>query len=43
MPLAERVNRHEALLERVRKHDVPWRAATFLEALTQVGQASERI
>ena len=43
MPLAERVNRHEALLERVRKHDVHWWAATFLEALTQVEQASERI
>ncbi len=43
MPLAERVNRHEALLERVRKHDVHWRAATFLEALSQVEQASERI
>jgi trehalose 6-phosphate synthase len=43
MPLAERVNRHEALLERVRKHDVHWWAATFLEALPQVEQASERI
>ena len=43
MLLAERVNRHEALLERVRKHDVHWWAATFLEALTQVEQASERI
>jgi trehalose 6-phosphate synthase len=43
MPLTERVNRHEALLERVRKHDIPWWAATFLEALTRVEQASERI
>jgi trehalose 6-phosphate synthase len=43
MPLAERISRHKALLDRVRKHDVHWWAAAFLEALTQVEQTWERI
>ncbi len=36
MPLAERQERHKALLENVTLHDVRWWSRTFMEALDQV-------
>jgi trehalose 6-phosphate synthase len=33
MSLDERINRHEALLQRIRKFDVHWWSSTFLQAL----------
>jgi trehalose 6-phosphate synthase len=33
MSLDERINRHEALLRRIRKFDVHWWSSTFLRAL----------
>ncbi|MGZ7174655.1 alpha,alpha-trehalose-phosphate synthase (UDP-forming) [Burkholderia gladioli] len=42
MPLDERVRRHTALLAEIRKHDVHWWTASFLEALDDTGAARER-
>ena len=39
MPLAERVERHQALLARVREHDVHWWRRSFLQALQQAERA----
>jgi trehalose 6-phosphate synthase len=36
MPLAERIDRHSALLNRVREQDVHWWSRTFLKALAEV-------
>ncbi len=33
MPLAERQQRHRALMERIRRHDIHWWRRTFLDAL----------
>ncbi len=41
MPLAERVERHRALLTRVREFDVHWWRYSFLEALEQAERAAE--
>jgi trehalose 6-phosphate synthase len=35
MPLDERINRHEALLSRIRKFDIRWWSSSFLRALKQ--------
>ncbi|HEV3422722.1 MAG TPA: alpha,alpha-trehalose-phosphate synthase (UDP-forming) [Paraburkholderia sp.] len=40
MSLEERINRHEALLGRIRRFDVHWWASTFLQALEESGQAA---
>lgn len=40
MPLDERIQRHEALLSRIRKFDVHWWCASFLAALEHVEQAA---
>jgi trehalose 6-phosphate synthase len=36
MPLDERIERHEALLSRIRKFDIRWWSSSFLQALKQV-------
>jgi trehalose 6-phosphate synthase len=36
MPLDERINRHKALLDRIRKFDVLWWSSSFLRALHEV-------
>ena len=41
MPLAERRARHEALLERVQRHDVHWWRSSFLRALENAERAPE--
>ncbi|PRG56523.1 alpha,alpha-trehalose-phosphate synthase, partial [Burkholderia gladioli] len=41
-PLDERVRRHTALLAEIRKHDVHWWTASFLDALDETGAARER-
>ncbi|MEA3098909.1 trehalose-6-phosphate synthase, partial [Caballeronia mineralivorans] len=38
MPLEERIQRHEALMSRIRKHDVHWWCSSFLHALKHVEQ-----
>jgi trehalose 6-phosphate synthase len=38
MPLEERIQRHEALMSRIRKHDVHWWCSSFLHALRHVEQ-----
>ena len=38
MPLEERIQRHEALMSRIRKHDVHWWSSSFLLALKHVEQ-----
>jgi trehalose 6-phosphate synthase len=38
MPLEERIQRHEALMSRIRKHDVHWWSSSFLNALKHVEQ-----
>jgi trehalose 6-phosphate synthase len=38
MPLEERIQRHEALMSRIRKHDVHWWCSSFLQALKHVEQ-----
>ncbi|WP_186057823.1 alpha,alpha-trehalose-phosphate synthase (UDP-forming), partial [Burkholderia gladioli] len=42
MPLDERVRRHTALLAEIRKHDVHWWTASFLDALDETGATRER-
>jgi trehalose 6-phosphate synthase len=37
MSLDERINRHEALLQRIRKFDVHWWSSTFLQTLENCG------
>jgi trehalose 6-phosphate synthase len=37
MSLDERINRHDALLQRIRKFDVHWWSSTFLQALEDCG------
>jgi len=38
MPLEERIQRHEALISRIRKHDEHWWSSSFLHALKHVEQ-----
>jgi trehalose 6-phosphate synthase len=38
MPLEERIQRHEALMSRIRKHDVHWWSSSFLHGLKHVEQ-----
>jgi trehalose 6-phosphate synthase len=38
MPLSERIDRHEALLSRIRKFDIRWWSSSFLQALQQMRQ-----
>jgi len=43
MPLDERINRHSALLNRVRKQDVHWWSETFLKALAEAEPVSAQM
>jgi trehalose 6-phosphate synthase len=40
MPLDERINRHTALADRVRKENVRWWSESFLKALAETEMAS---
>ncbi len=42
MPLGERRERHQALLGRIKEHDVHWWRQTFLDALDETAQSATR-
>ena len=42
MPLEERIQRHSALLKRIREKDVHWWSSTFLKALEETPRSEER-
>jgi trehalose 6-phosphate synthase len=42
MPLEERIQRHSALLKRIREKDVHWWSSTFLKALEETPRTEER-